>query len=94
MNAEELAEFEVTGHYYLEKRGAFVIGRIQSGTFRIGMTIPIGEEGKSLTISGIEYLDNVAKKVFANALVFKEKPELDYLKKIFPVGSVLRAYKQ
>jgi hypothetical protein len=89
----ESGEFEVTHHYYIEKRGGFVIGRIQSGIFKIGMKVPIDEDGTSLTISGIEYIDNVKTKMVANALIFKEKPSLDYVKKVFPVGSVLRADK-
>ena len=89
----ESGEFEVTNHYYLEKRGGFVIGRIQRGIFKIGITVPIAEDGTSLTISGIECIDDVKTKMFANAIIFKEKPTLDYVKKMFPVGSVLRAYK-
>jgi len=93
MNTRKSAEFKVTDHFYLEDKGGFVIGRIQNGIFKIGMTVSIEEDGNSLTISGIEYVDKLTERKFSNALLFKEKPELDYLKKIFPVGFVLRAYE-
>ena len=88
----EPGEFEVINHYYIENRGSFVIGHIKSGIFQIGMKVPIDQDGSSLTISGIESVDYVGRKIFHNAIIFKEKPSLDYVKKVFPVGSVLRAY--
>jgi hypothetical protein len=40
--ADEIASFEVTGHYQMASRGAFVIGHIRTGGFRPGMQlIPI-----------------------------------------------------
>ena len=93
MNTQKLAEFKVTDHFYLKDRGGFVIGRIINGIFKTGMTVSIEEDGNSLTISGIECLDNITERKYWNALIFKEKPELDYVKKVFPLGFVLRAYE-
>jgi hypothetical protein len=76
MNVQESAEFKVLDHFCLKDRGGFVIGRIQSGLFKIGMRIPINEDGNSLTISGIEFIDILKEKIFANALIFKEMPSL------------------
>ena len=90
----EIAEFEVTDHFYLKERGGFVIGNIKSGLFKMGMEVSCSEEGQSLTISGIEYLDNLKEKSFKNALVFKEKPSLEFVKSLFPVGTVLKNIKK
>ena len=76
MNTEEFAEFEVTDHFYLKQRGGFVIGHIRKGTIRPGMVVQIRKDGKSLTISGVEFVDNITEKTFTNALVFQEKPKL------------------
>ena len=65
--------------------------KIKSGFFKTGMKIFISGKEKSLTISGIEYLDNLKEKSFKNALIFKEKPSLEDVKSNFPVGTVLRA---
>lgn len=92
MNKEEQAEFEVTDHYHLIERGGFVIGQIKSGTFKVGMSVPVGGQETPLTISGIEFLDNIKEKKFSNALIFKEKPSLEFVKKAFPVGVVIHAY--
>ena len=91
MNTERYAKFKVTDHYFLKGRGALVLGEIQSGTFKIGMKVNIREDGNSLTISGIEFLDNLKLNKFLNALIFKEMPELDYLKNAFPIGFIINA---
>lgn len=91
MNKHEQAEFKVTDHYHLNEKGGFVIGQIKSGTFRIGMTVPVGELEALLTISGIEYLEYIDKKKFFTVLIFEEKPSIEYVKNAFPVGVVLHA---
>jgi hypothetical protein len=90
MNAE-FAHFEVTEHYVLPERGGFVIGRIRSGDFRLGMSVYSGDEPPRLTISGIEFLDNTTESKFWNALMFREHPDLEFLKRVFPVGTILLA---
>ena len=85
-------KFEVTDHYYLENRGAFVIGNIVSGEFTIGMKIDTTDKISSLTISGIEYVDNISKRSYKNALVFKEYTTIEYLKKAFPTGTIISSY--
>lgn len=90
MNMTEISEFEVTDHFYLKEKGAFVIGNIKSGSFKIGMEVSCSEKRQSLTISGIEYMDNLKEKSFEIALAFKEKPELEFAKSLFPVGVVLK----
>ena len=87
----ELATFEVTDHYELPQRAAFVIGQIRSGVFRCGMSVSTRDGAMSLTISGIESLDNLALGQHSNALSFRERPTLDELRQQFPVGSILAA---
>jgi hypothetical protein len=85
------ARFEVTSHLELSGRGAFVVGHIRDGVFRIGMKVLTHEEPASLTISAIEYVDNVGKGGFWNALMFREDPPLGFLQRVFPVGALLEA---
>jgi hypothetical protein len=92
MNDE--AQFEVTDHFEIPNRGAFLIGHIRTGMFRIGMVVCAEPSGEVFTISGIEFVDNTREKKYWNALVFQEKPELDTLRRCFPVGTVLKASDQ
>lgn len=87
----ESPTFEVTDHFYLPGRAAFVIGHIRSGLFRNGMSIQSPDEVLTLTISGIEFMDNLAERKHWNALTFRERPTLDQLKRHIPVGSILLA---
>jgi hypothetical protein len=77
-------QFEVTDHHELAERGGFVIGHIREGAFRIGMKVRTGDEPTFLTIFGIEYRDNVA-------LIFSEQPTLEFVRRVFPVGTVIEA---
>ena len=89
MNDE--SHFEVTDHFELEGRGAFVIGHIRSADIiKIGMVVDTGEQERTFTISGIEFLNNIREKKLWNALVFKEKPTMDTIKRCFPVGARLK----
>lgn len=91
MNHEQ-PRFEVTGHDFLKERGGFVIGRILGGRFRNGMRVPTGDQQLPfLTITGIEFLDNIREKTFKNALVFREQPSLAFVTGAFPVGRTLTA---
>ena len=87
----EPARFEVTGHCELSARGAILIGHIQAGVFRNGMLIGSAAHSERFTISGIEFLDNIAERRHWNALVFRERPSLEALQRLFPVGSVVVA---
>lgn len=85
----ELATFEVTGHYQLSERGAFLIGYIRSGVFRNGMLIGTASHSERFVISAIEFLDNIAERKHWNALILRERPSLEALERLFPVGSVV-----
>jgi hypothetical protein len=91
---DEEAQFEVTNHFELPERGAFVVGHIRNGTFRIGMIVEADPPDSHLTISGIEYVDNIKEKRFWNALRFREQPSLETVKRRFPVGTVLKAKRE
>lgn len=85
------ATFEVTGHYVLPERGAFLIGHIRSGIFRTGMRVGNTGTSEQFTIAGIEFLDNTAAHKHWNALVFRERPTLATVERAFPVGSLVLA---
>jgi translation elongation factor EF-Tu-like GTPase len=81
--------FEVAGHFELTERGAFVIGQIVSGIWRIGDRVStIGGDAK-FTIAGIECLDYISLKKSAIALVFVERPTLEQIQRAFPCGTTL-----
>ena len=87
----QIGIFEVTSHYELVGRGGFVIGHIRNGVLRPGMRVATHREPAVLTVSGIEFLDNPSERVYRNALVFAERPTLDFVRAAFPVGSMLEA---
>jgi len=91
MGATAKSLFEVTDHLEISGRGAFVIGRIRDGVFRVGMQVSTGGEPPALTISRVEYLDRVAERKFWNVLAFREHPTLEFLKRVFPIGALLEA---
>ncbi len=89
MNADvERGRFEVTRHFGLSGRGAFVIGYIVEGMIRVGMVVRTGMDPPVLTISGVEFVDNTAERKSWNALLFAD-PSLEIIERAFPVGSIL-----
>jgi len=94
MNTKPSGRFEVTSHYELSGRGAFVIGHIREGTIQIGNSVPVPGFSGCWTISGIECLDNIAERKHWNALVFKEQPRRDEVEAAFPIGAFVDVYEQ
>lgn len=94
MSKTETGKFEVTEHYELEDRGAFVIGNILSGEIRIGMCVETGLDPATLKISGIEFMDNVSEMKYWNALIFEEKPSLDFIKNAFTIGKKIEVHSK
>jgi hypothetical protein len=84
-----IGRFEVTSHFELTGRGAFVIGHIRDGLIRPGMYVDTQRDPSRLRVSGVEFVDNIAEKKYRNALVFAERPTLDFVKAAFPIGSVM-----
>jgi hypothetical protein len=76
MNTRETPLFEAADHYYLPAHGGFVIGHIRGSVSKIGMRIRRGSDLATLTVCGIESLDNVRERVFRNALVSLERQAL------------------
>ncbi|MEW6128705.1 MAG: hypothetical protein AB1757_16820 [Acidobacteriota bacterium] len=87
---EAVAQFEVTGHYDLPRRGVLLIGHILGDGIKVGMQIPTHDEPPFLTISGIEALCNPSKQIYKQALIFREKPTLEFLERVFPVGTIIK----
>jgi hypothetical protein len=90
MNADaHIGRFEVTSHFELNGRGAFVIGHIRDGVIRPGMYVDTHRDPPRLKVAGVEFVDNIAEKKHWNALLFAELPTLDFVKAAFPIGSVI-----
>jgi hypothetical protein len=70
------ARFEITDHAELSARGAFVVGNILDGVVRPGMLVSTPPGMAPLTISGVEYLDDLRQRRHWNALIFAERPTL------------------
>jgi hypothetical protein len=87
--SEQAGKFEVTDHFELTGRGGFVVGRIVQGSIRPGMFVATGSHPDQLRIAGVEFLDNIAERTYRNALVFVERPTLEFVKSAFPVGTVV-----
>jgi hypothetical protein len=84
-----IGRFEVTSHFEIIGRGAFVVGQIRGGLIRVGMYVDTQRDPPRLRVAGVEFLDNIAEKKYWNALVFAERPTLDFVEAAFPIGSVL-----
>jgi hypothetical protein len=80
----DVGRFEVTSHFELAARGAFVIGRILDGFIRPGMCVDTHLEPPKLKITGVEVLNNISEKKHWNALIFAERPTFDFVKAAFP----------
>jgi translation elongation factor EF-Tu-like GTPase len=61
------AEFEITDSFYLTGRGIVVVGNILEGTIKVGSKINI--DRKDYLIKGVEFVDNIAQKIFKVGLV-------------------------
>ena len=85
----EHGRFEVTDHAELEDRGAFVVGRIVDGVVRPGMRVTTWLHPPSLTISGVESLDKLSERKHWTALVFAERPTLEFVARAFPIGGIV-----
>ena len=88
---KQTASFELTGHFELAQRGAFVVGHLRDGVCRIGMSVTSDIAGQTYVISGIEYLDNISERKFWSALIFREKPAIAEIERAFPAGTLLSA---
>lgn len=86
---EEAAQFEVTGHATVTGRGGFVLGHIRSGKFVVGMRLWVGNPVGVLTVSGVEYADNIRGEQVRVVLRFHEKPDVESLKSCLPVGRII-----
>jgi hypothetical protein len=57
----------------------------------ISMLLKSPTTDQIFTISGVEFLDNVAQRTTSNALVFRANPTIDEVQNAFPVGTLAYA---
>ena len=82
--------FEVTGHYEMPVRGAFVLGQLRSGSLHPGLVLRgNSERAFSYTLAGVESLSGNEKHM--HALIFQGKPCIADLLRAFPVGTIICA---
>ena len=92
LTIEPTGTFEVTNHFELKDRGAYIVGHIHDGVVKIGDTIAWPHHDSGLTVIGIECLDNISEKKFWNALIFRERPTKPELEQAFPVGALIDVF--
>jgi hypothetical protein len=85
-------KFEVTDHYELRERGAFVVGLICEGIIKPGDFAALLDGVTYWKISGVEFLDNTAERTYRNALMFRKRPARADVEREFPVGSHIDVY--
>jgi hypothetical protein len=96
----EPALFEVTDHFYIRGRGVVVSGHPRNGRFRKGMLVHTGDDPPVLIVTGLD-IGHTVKRRAIFGVVFEERrdiygvwfgdaPSLEFVQKVFPVGSVLR----
>jgi hypothetical protein len=80
------ARFGVLGHAEITARGAFLMGKVEEGTVRIGATV---ETGPRLTIAAVEFADKRSTHESWVCLRFTESPAKSELEQRFPVGTAV-----
>lgn len=89
MSDHASALFEVTDHFEVTGRGVLVVGHVVGGRFRKGMLVHTEDDPAVLTIASIGFLCNTKERKYLIDVTFREKPSLAFVKRVFPVGSVL-----
>ena len=93
MGMQISGKFEITEHFEVTGRGAYVVGRIRDGAIGIGDKVPGQNTTAIFTICGIECADNLRERKFWNALLFEEQPSLSDVRAEFPIGSCVEVYE-
>jgi hypothetical protein len=84
-----MTRFQVANAFEISGRGSVVYGDVIEGVVRIGMHIAKPQFGKPLTVSAVEFLDNLTVRRDAVALMFEERPDVAELQANFPKGAIL-----
>ncbi len=80
------AKFRIQGHVEITARGAFLTGKVEEGTVRIGATV---ETSPLLTIAAVEFADKRSTHESWVCLRFAESPSKSELEQRFPVGTAI-----
>lgn len=85
-----MATIEIADHFEIKSRGSVATCHIVDGVLNKGMQVVTGHADLShLTISDIDYLDDVSRREFWIALQFHEQPSLALLRELLPVGATI-----
>lgn len=85
------ALFTVKDHFELSGHIVQIFGKIRAGTLRVGMRVRTADEPPSLTIAGIDFIDQCSTHESWIGISFLERPSKELLKRAFPVGSMVHA---
>ena len=87
------AEVEVHNIMSIPGRGAVLLARVQSGSVQVGqlsVPIPLGKDvPQRLEVASIERLSSMEGRGAAVGIGFRNDPHPEYLRRRFPVGSIL-----
>jgi len=86
------ARFEVKDVFQITGRGRVATGTILEGAVRVGMWVAVaGGSGAlpPLRVTSVEFADNVSTRESWIALVFRNAPPMDELRRLLPEGSIL-----
>ena len=84
------ARFEVRDVFEITNRGRVVSGTILAGRFRMGARLWAEHmPGISFTISGVEFVDDIANHRAWVAFASEDAPPLTELRQVLPPGSIL-----
>ncbi|HWL39820.1 MAG TPA: hypothetical protein VNO75_06235 [Gemmatimonadaceae bacterium] len=84
------ARFEVRDVFEITYRGRVVSGTILAGKFRIGVRVWVEHMPSiSFTISGVEFLDDIANQRAWVAFASEDAPPLTKLRQVLSSGSIL-----
>ncbi len=88
--------FDVTAHFTVSNRGAFLIGNVVEGKVKLGMYVRTMLEPPILKINAVEIVCGKSGGHWWHSigLGFTEGPTLEFIKRAFPVGSLIEVHTQ
>ena len=76
-------------YFSISGRGPVAKGNIMTGVIAVGMILNTGSKPEDLTVAGVEYIDDVSTGEYWIGILFKENPDIEFLREIYPPGSTM-----